>query len=98
VVILSSVSSAERESSLKTSQGNALRADDNADDILMADDKTKDIVSHLKTEQQRVLRLADDTDDKNSRLTCSNNSCRFKVGDLVRYSGQSDNLQRSIHL
>jgi hypothetical protein len=38
VVILSSVSSAERESSLKTSQGNALRADDNADDILMADD------------------------------------------------------------
>ena len=38
MVILSSVSSAERESSLKTSQGNALRADDNADDILMADD------------------------------------------------------------
>jgi hypothetical protein len=38
VVILSSVSSANRDSSLKTSQGNALGADDNADDILMADD------------------------------------------------------------
>jgi hypothetical protein len=34
VVILSSVSSAERESSPKTNQGNAL----GADDILMADD------------------------------------------------------------
>jgi hypothetical protein len=38
VVILSSVSSAERDSPPKTSQGNALGADDNADDILMADD------------------------------------------------------------
>jgi hypothetical protein len=38
VVILSSVSSAERESSQKASQDNTLRADDNADDILMADD------------------------------------------------------------
>ena len=85
VVILSSVSSAECESSLKTSQGNALGADDNADDILMADDKTKDIVSHQKTEQQRVSRLADDTDDKNSRSTCSNNRlCWFKIEDLVR--------------
>ena len=56
MVILSSVSSAERESSLKTSQGNALGADDNADDILMADDidgkaddRTNDIVSHRTT-------------------------------------------------
>jgi hypothetical protein len=39
----SSVSSAERDSSEKTSQGNALRADDTADDILMADDTTDDI-------------------------------------------------------
>jgi hypothetical protein len=38
VVILSSVSSAERDSPPKTSQGNALGADDNADEILMADD------------------------------------------------------------
>jgi hypothetical protein len=62
VVILSSVSSAERDSPPKTSQGNALGADDNADDILMADDidgkaddilmaddRTKDIVSHRTT-------------------------------------------------
>jgi hypothetical protein len=110
VVILSSVSSAERESLPKSSQGKDLSADDKADDILMADDivgkaddismaddKTKDIVSHRTAEQQRVPRLADDTDDKNSRSTCSNNSCRFKVGDLVKYSGQSDNLQRSIY-
>jgi hypothetical protein len=59
VVILSSVSSAERESLPKSSQGKDLSADDNsddilmaddivgkADDILMADDKNENIVSH----------------------------------------------------
>jgi hypothetical protein len=88
-VILSSVSSAECQPSEKTSQDNDLRADDNADDILMADDKTEDIVSHRTTEQQRVSRLADDTDDKNSRSTTSDRPIRFKVGDLVRFSGKS---------
>jgi hypothetical protein len=71
VVILSSVSSAERESSPKPSQGSDLSADDKADDILMADDKNENIVSHRAAEQQRVLRVADDTDDKNSLLTYS---------------------------
>ena len=84
MVILSSVSSAERESSPKPSQGSDLSADDKADDILMADDivgkaddilmaddKNENIVSHRAAEQQRVLRVADDTDDKNSLLTYS---------------------------
>jgi hypothetical protein len=102
VVILSSVPSAERLPSEKTSQDNDLRADDNADDkaddkaddILMADDKTEDIVSHRTTEQQRVSRLADDADDKNLPSTSSNRSLRFKIGDLVRYSGSSANLKQ----
>jgi hypothetical protein len=56
VVILSSVSSAERLPSPETSQGNARKADDMADDIdttddiaddiSIADDKTKNIVSN----------------------------------------------------
>jgi hypothetical protein len=87
-VILSSVSSAERQPAEKTSQDKDLRvddiADDNADDILMADDKTKNIVSHQTAEQQRVSRLADDTDDKNPQSTSSDRPLRFKIGDLVR--------------
>jgi hypothetical protein len=87
-VILSSVSSAECQPSEKTSQDNDLRADDKADD------KNEDIVSHRNTEQQRVSRLADDTDDKNSQSTSSNRPLRFKIGDLVRYSGKSANLRQ----
>ncbi|WP_373542033.1 DUF3854 domain-containing protein [Chamaesiphon sp.] len=107
-VILSSVSSAECQHSEKTSQDNDCRADDismaddkvdgKADDILTADDKAddknEDIVSHRNTEQQRVSRLADDADDKNPPSTSSNRSLRFKIGDLVRYSGSSANLKR----
>jgi hypothetical protein len=79
VVISSSVSSAKRLPSPETSQGNALRADDIADDIdttddiaddiSIADDNTKNIVSNRMAEHERVSRLADDTDDKNSRST-----------------------------
>jgi hypothetical protein len=102
VVILSSVSSAERQRSEKTSQGNDLSADniadDKADDILIADDnaddKNKDIVSHRTAEQERVSSWADDTDDKNSQSTSSNCPLRFKIGDLVRYSGKSANLRQ----
>jgi Domain of unknown function (DUF3854) len=69
-----------------------------ADDILTADDKAddqnEDIVSHRNTEQQRVSRLADDADDKNPPSTSSDRSLRFKIGDLVRYSGSSANLKR----
>jgi hypothetical protein len=81
VVILSSVSSAERLPSPETSQGNALRADDIADDIdttddiadgiSIADDKAENIVSNRTAEHQRVSRFADDTDDKNPQSTCS---------------------------
>jgi Domain of unknown function (DUF3854) len=112
VVILSSVSSAERRRSEKTSQGNDLSADNIADDIFTADDKvddyaddilmaddiaddnTEDIVSHRTAEHERVSRLADDTDDKNSSSTTSDRSLRFKIGDLVRYSGSSANLKQ----
>jgi hypothetical protein len=69
VVNLSSVSSAKRLPSPETSQGNALRADDIADDISIADDNTKNIVSNQTAEHERVSRFADDTDDKNSRST-----------------------------
>jgi hypothetical protein len=57
-----------------------------ADDILMADDKNENIVSHRTAQQQQVSRLADDNDDKNSLLACSNRPRRFKIGDLVRDS------------
>jgi hypothetical protein len=40
-----------------------------AEDILMANDKKENIVSHRTIERQRVSRFADDTDDKNSRST-----------------------------
>jgi hypothetical protein len=73
VVILSSVSSAERQPSPEASQGNALRADDTtddiADDISIADDKAENIVSNRTAEHELVSRFADDTDDKNSRST-----------------------------
>ncbi|WP_373539743.1 hypothetical protein [Chamaesiphon sp.] len=97
LVILSSVSSVEGLPSLETSQGNALRADDIADDISIADDKAENIVSHRTAEHERVSRFADDTENKNSRSTSSDRLRRFKIGDLVRYSGQSDNLQQSIY-
>ena len=71
-------------------------ADDKVDDN--ADDKNEDIVSNRTAEHERVSSRADDTDEKNSRSTSSDRSIRFKVGNLVRYSGQSDNLQRSIYL
>jgi hypothetical protein len=74
LVILSSVSSAERLLSPETSQGNALRADDIADDISIADDKAENIVSNRTAEHERVSRFADDTDNKNSRSTSSENS------------------------
>ncbi|WP_310415213.1 DUF3854 domain-containing protein, partial [Chamaesiphon sp. OTE_8_metabat_110] len=125
-VILSSVLSAERLPSPETSQDNDLRADDKADDISMADDKsdvkaddismaddwadvkaddilmaddwaddkTEDIVSHRTSEQERVSRLADDTDNKNSPSTSSDLPILFKVGDLVRYGGSSANLKQ----
>jgi hypothetical protein len=93
-VILSSVSSAECLPSQKTSQDNDLRADDNADDIFTADDKKENIVSHRTAEHERVSMFADDADDKIPRLTCSNNPIRFKVGDLVRFSGKSANLKQ----
>jgi hypothetical protein len=57
-----------------------------ADDMLMADDKKENIVSHRTIEQQRVSRLADDTDDKNSRSTSFARPRRYKIGDLVRDS------------
>jgi hypothetical protein len=79
LVILSSVSSVEGLLSPETSQGNALRADDMtddidttddiADDISIADDKAENIVSNRTAEHERVSRLADDTNDKNSRST-----------------------------
>jgi hypothetical protein len=97
LVILSSVSSAERLLSPETSQGNALRADDIADDISIADDKAENIVSNRTAEHERVSRFADDTDNKNSRSTSFDCPRRFKIEDVVRYSGQSDNLQRSIY-
>jgi hypothetical protein len=81
VVNLSSVSSAERLPSPESSQGNALRADDIADDIdttddiaediSIADDKAENIVSNQTAEQERVSRFADDTDDKIFRSTYS---------------------------
>ncbi len=37
---------------------------------------------------------ADDADDKNPPSTSSDRSLRFKIGDLVRYSGSSANLKR----
>jgi hypothetical protein len=70
------------------------KVDGKADDILTADDKNEDIVSHRNTEQQRVSRLADDADDKNPPSTSSNRPLRFKIGDLVRYSGSSANLKQ----
>ncbi|PSB41147.1 hypothetical protein C7B77_27650 [Chamaesiphon polymorphus CCALA 037] len=79
MVNLSSVSSAEHLHSPELSQGNALRADDMADDldttddiaddISSADDKAENIVSNRTAEHERVSRLSDDTDDKNSRST-----------------------------
>jgi hypothetical protein len=86
LVILSSVLSAERLPSPEASQGNDLRADDIADDISIADDKAENIVSNRTAEHERVSRFADDTENKNSRSTCSDRPCRFKVGDLVRDS------------
>jgi hypothetical protein len=76
VVILSSVSSAERLPSPETSQSN----------VFMADDNTKNIVSNRTAKHERVSMFADDTDDKNSPLTTSTNLRRFKIGDLVRDS------------
>jgi hypothetical protein len=63
-------------------------ADDRAkaDDILMADDLKENIVSYRTIEQQRISRLADDSDDKNSRSTSFARSRRFKIEDLVRDS------------
>jgi Domain of unknown function (DUF3854) len=107
-VILSSVSSVEHLPSQKTSQDKDLRADDtaddiftaddkvdgNADDILMADDKNEDIVSNRTAEHELVSSWADDADDKNPPSTTSDRSLRFKIGDLVRYSGSSTNLKQ----
>jgi hypothetical protein len=111
VVILSSVSSAERLPSSENTQGNALRADDIADDIFTTDDTTDDIAENTSTVEDRTKNIVskprnplvfwrsipDDTDDKNPQSTCSDRPRRFKIGDVVRYSGQSDNLQRSIY-
>jgi hypothetical protein len=95
-VILSSVSSAERESSPETSQEKDFMADDIADDIFMADDNTKNMFSNRMVEHERVSRLADDTDDKNSQSTCANRPRRFKIGDLVRYSSKSARFPAAI--
>lgn len=74
VVILSSVSSAERLPSPETSQSKVFIADDIADDITIADDSTKNIVSNRTAEHERVLRFADDTDNKKSRSTSARSS------------------------
>ncbi|WP_373538696.1 DUF3854 domain-containing protein [Chamaesiphon sp.] len=97
-VILSSVSSVECQLSEKTSQDNDRRADDEADDkaddILMADDKTDNIVSNRTAEHERVSGWADDTDDKNHPSTTSERTIRFKIGDVVRFCGKSANLKQ----
>jgi hypothetical protein len=94
--IADDIFTADDKVSTETSQERDFMADDIADDIFMADDNTKNIVSNRMVEQERVSRLADDTDDKNFQSTCANRPHRFKIGDLARYGGKSARFPSAI--